>query len=117
MQVAAFGTSATRSLLFLGHIQSVSVSTWVADSPTAVKLWQASLSTAHNSSGAAVRVGECLSAKHKGLVQVLTPYKHPYDGLLLTEACVVVLQPQPRTQCDADDAVMQVPSLSSSQAF
>jgi hypothetical protein len=62
MQVAAFGPSAARSLLFLGHIQSVSVAVWPAGSPAAGKLWQASVSTAHTSSGSAVRVGECLSA-------------------------------------------------------
>lgn len=60
VQVAAFGPAAARSLLFLGHIQSVSVSTWPADSPAAVKLWQASLSTAQTASGS-LRVGRWLS--------------------------------------------------------
>jgi len=56
-QVAAFGPAAARSLLFLGHIQGVSVSTWPAEAPKAVKLWQASLTTSQTGAGS-LRVGE-----------------------------------------------------------
>lgn len=58
-QVAAFGPAAACSLLFLGHIQEVSVSTWPADANAAVRVWQASLATSQTASGR-LRVGECV---------------------------------------------------------
>jgi hypothetical protein len=58
-QVAAFGPTGARSLLFLGHIQALSVSAWPTDGPGPVKAWQAYLATRPTPSGSSLRVGEC----------------------------------------------------------
>lgn len=59
-QVAAFGPAAARTLLFLGHIQEVSVSTWPAGATAAVRVWHASLATQQTAQGR-LRVGECFN--------------------------------------------------------
>jgi hypothetical protein len=67
LQVAAFGPAAARSLLFLGHLQSLSVSTWPAECSTAAKFWSASVTTSHSAAGR-LRVGECSAWMASGVV-------------------------------------------------